>query len=113
MRFVQERVLKYLLPLAVLYSVSSFAAADDYEIVIREHRFEPSVLEIPAGQRVKIVVRNLDATAEEFESYELRREKIIAGNSTAIIYVGPLKPGTYSFFGEFNLATAQGRLIVK
>lgn len=113
MPVVKERALKYLLPLAVLYSVAAFAAAGDFEIVIRDHRFEPSVLEIPAGQRVKIVVRNLDATPEEFESYELRREKIIAGNSAAVIYVGPLKPGTYAFFGEFNPATAQGRLVVK
>lgn len=113
MPVVRKWILKYVLPLAALCSVAAFADPGEYEIVIRDHRFEPSVLEIPAGQRVKIMVRNLDATPEEFESYELRREKIIAGNSTAVIYVGPLKPGTYSFFGEFNPATAQGRLIVK
>lgn len=113
MPVARKWILKYLLPGVALCSAAAFAAAADYEIVIRDHRFEPSVLEIPAGQRVKIMVRNLDATPEEFESYELRREKIIAGNSTAVIYVGPLKPGTYSFFGEFNPATAQGRLVAK
>jgi plastocyanin len=113
MPIARKAVLKSLLAVAALCSVAAFAAPADYEIVIRDHRFQPSVLEIPAGQRVKIVVRNLDATPEEFESYELRREKIIAGKSEAIIFVGPLKPGTYSFFGEFNQETAQGRLVAK
>jgi len=99
--------------LAVLCPLAAYAALVEYEIVISDHRFQPSVLEIPAGQKVKLVVRNLDPTPEEFESYELRREKIIPGGGTVIIYVGPLKAGEYPFFGEFNPETAQGRLIVK
>jgi len=96
-----------------LFSISALADLPEFEILIRDHRFEPSVLEIPPGQKVRIVVKNTDPTPEEFESYELRREKVIAGNSQAIIYIGPLKPGEYPFFGEFNPETAQGRLIVK
>jgi plastocyanin len=99
--------------LAGIWSFSTHAELAEFEIAIRDHRFEPSVLEIPAGQKVKLVVRNDDDTPEEFESYELRREKIIAGRSTAIIYVGPLKPGEYPFFGEFNPDSAQGRLVVR
>jgi hypothetical protein len=81
-----------------------------YELVIRDHRFEPEVLEIPAGRKVKILIRNLDDTPEEFESYELRREKIIMGKKEAVIYVGPLKAGDYPFFGEFHKDTAQGKI---
>lgn len=113
MAMASKAILALLVTLAGFCSVTAFAAPAEFEIVIRDHRFQPSVLEIPAGQRVKIVVRNLDATPEEFESYELRREKIIAGKSEAIIFVGPLKPGTYTFFGEFNPETAQGRLVAK
>jgi hypothetical protein len=98
---------------AALCVPAAYAELAEFEIVIRDHRFEPSVLELPAGQKVKVVVRNLDATPEEFESYELRREKIIAGGGEAIIYLGPLKPGEYPFFGEFNPDTAQGRVLVK
>lgn len=102
-----------LLALATFGSVAALAELAEYEILIRDHRFEPGVLEIPAGKKVRLRVRNLDATAEEFESYELRREKVIAGGGSVIIYVGPLKPGEYPFFGEFNPETAQGRLIVR
>lgn len=84
-----------------------------FEIVIKNHKFEPATLEVPAGKKVKLVVKNQDATPEEFESYELNREKVIAGNTQAIIFIGPLDPGTYPFFGEFNPATAQGKLVAK
>ncbi len=92
------------------------AVADEtpaFEIVIKNHKFEPATLEVPAGKKVKLIVKNQDPTPEEFESYELNREKVIAGNAQAIIFIGPLEPGTYPFFGEFNQATAQGKIVAK
>ncbi|MCC6598477.1 MAG: cupredoxin domain-containing protein [Alphaproteobacteria bacterium] len=89
------------------------AAAEEFTITIKDHRFTPETLEIPAGQKVKLVILNQDPTPEEFESYELNREKIIGGNSKGIIFVGPLKPGTYPYFGEFNMETAKGQIIAK
>lgn len=89
------------------------AAAPVIEISIKDHLFYPSVVEIPANTKVKLFIRNLDPTAEEFESYELNREKVISGNSKTIIFVGPLPPGEYPFFGEFFPKTAQGTVIVK
>lgn len=90
--------------------------ADDtptFDIIIKDHKFAPATLEIPANKKVKLIVKNQDPTPEEFESYELNREKVIPGNSQAIIFVGPLDPGTYPFFGEFNQKTAQGKIIAK
>jgi len=84
-----------------------------FEIVIKNHKFEPPVLEVPANTKIKLIVKNQDPTPEEFESYELNREKVIPGNSQAIIFIGPLDPGTYPFFGEFNQATAQGKIVAK
>ena len=52
---------------------------------------------MPAGQRIKLVVHNQDATPEEFESHSLNREKVIPGGAKATIYIGPLKPGRYTF----------------
>ena len=92
------------------------ALADDtptFAIVIKDHKFAPATLEVPAGKKIKLIVKNQDPTPEEFESYELNREKVIAGNSEAIIFIGPLDPGVYPFFGEFNQATAQGKIIAK
>lgn len=109
------RAFKLLFPVAGLALSFAAAAADppEFTLTIRDHKFEPAELTVPAGQKVKLKVVNADATPEEFESHELNREKVIPGNATATVYVGPLKPGEYPFFGEFNPKTAQGRLIAK
>ncbi len=90
------------------------ALAEDYVvIIIKNHKFQPAETTIPAGKKMELIIDNQDSTPEEFESHELNREKIIAGNSKARIFIGPLAPGRYPFFGEFNEATAQGAIIVK
>lgn len=91
----------------------SSQAIETYTITIKNHKFDPAELTIPANTKVKLLVKNDDPTPEEFESYELHREKIIRGNSKAIIFVGPLSTGRYNFFGEFNPKTAQGYINVK
>ena len=98
-----------------LYLLASVAVADmpEFTIVIKDHKFEPVELVVPAGQRVKLIVDNQDATPEEFESHELDREKIIPGGKSAKILVGPLKPGRYPFVGEFHEDTAQGVLVAE
>ncbi len=83
------------------------------EIEIRDHLFWPSEVTVPANTKVKLLVYNKDPTSEEFESYELNREKVIMGNRKAVIFIGPLLPGVYPFFGEFNPDTAQGKVIVE
>lgn len=96
-----------------LASVPALAAGPGYELVIKDHRFEPAELTVPAGKRVRLTVHNRDKTPEEFESHELNREKLIPGGSSASLYIGPLEPGRYPFFGEFNEATAKGVVIAK
>lgn len=97
-----------------LIPVSAMAGDQpEFSLKIENHRFVPETLTIPAGKRVLLHVTNADTTPEEFESYELDREKIIVGGSTAKIYIGPLDPGTYPFFGEFHQDTAKGRVLVK
>ncbi len=103
------------LALGLAIAVSPAAMADDpsFELTIRNHRFEPESLQVPAGRKIRLVVHNADPTAEEFESYELNREKVIAGNSKGIVYIGPLDAGTYPFFGDFHQKTAKGRIVAK
>jgi len=84
-----------------------------FEIEIRNHLFWPSELVIPAHTKVKLLVTNNDPTPEEFESYELNREKVIMGQRKVVIFIGPLAPGEYPFFGEFHPKTAQGRVIAE
>jgi plastocyanin len=88
-------------------------SAEEVTITIKDHKFTPAEVRIPAGQKVKLVIDNQDATPEEFESAELNREKIIAGKSKGSVYVGPLKAGKYPFVGEFNQATARGLIIAE
>ncbi|MGH1374915.1 MAG: DUF6746 family protein [Alphaproteobacteria bacterium] len=84
-----------------------------YNIIIKDHKFTPEEIIVPAGEKIKLIVDNQDPTPEEFESDDMNREKIIGGNKKATIFVGPLKPGKYHFFGEFNLKTANGYIIAK
>jgi len=84
-----------------------------FEIEIREHLFYPAELRVPAGQKIKLQVINSDATPEEFESFELNREKVIMGKRKAVIFIGPLRPGQYPYFGEFYPETAQGVIIAE
>ena len=97
----------------LLWSAGLFAATPVIEIEIRDHLFFPAEIVIPADTKVKLLVKNLDPTPEEFESYELNREKVISGNSQAVIFIGPLPPGEYPFFGEFYPKTAQGKVLVE
>jgi plastocyanin len=107
-----------LLPLVLTSTIALWTAlahADDdtFTLTIKDHQFSPSTVEVPTGKKIKLVVKNLDATPEEFESDSLRREKVIPGGKEAVISIGPLKPGSYSFKGEFHAKTAQGTVVAK
>ncbi len=104
--------LAVLLPLALVSGGAAGAAEPEVAIVIEGHRFTPTEVTAPAGQKLKLRVENRDKTPEEFESYTLNREKIVAPGATVVVYVGPLKPGRYEFFGDFNPSTARGWLVV-
>ncbi|MDP2760461.1 MAG: cupredoxin domain-containing protein [Sideroxyarcus sp.] len=98
---------------ALLLPLAAFAADADYTLVIREHRFQPAEITVPAGIKIRLLIQNQDATPEEFDSHALNREKVIVGNGRAILYIGPLDPGRYPFIGEFHEATAQGVIIAR
>ncbi len=95
--------------------LASVQASEEHvvEISIREHKFEPAELKLPSGKPIKISVKNLDTSAEEFESKDLGFEKVIAGNSDATIRLKPLDAGTYIFYGEYHEDTAQGHIIAE
>lgn len=101
------------LAVAPLLLAGPALADNEFTIVIKNHTFQPATLEVPAGQKLVLIVDNQDPTPEEFESRDFKAEKIIGGNRSAKVNVAPLKPGTYKFFGEFNMDTAQGVLIAK
>jgi hypothetical protein len=96
------------------WTLTAFAVgAQDYNLVIRDHRFEPAEIRVPADKRVSLYVANEDATPEEFDSPALKVEKVIAGRSKALIRIGPLAAGRYEFIGEFHSDTAKGVVIAE
>ena len=92
---------------------TAMAAEPEALLVIKDHRFQPAELKVPAGQRIKLTVHNQDSTPEEFESHSVNREKVVPGGAKATLYIGPLKPGRYDFFGEYHEATAKGVVIAE
>ena len=97
------------LPLAT----PAHAQEPSFTLTIANNKFDPTELQVPANTKFKLVVRNTDATPEEFESTSLRREKVIPGKSEAVINLGPLPPGRYEFFGDFHPKTARGFIVAK
>jgi heme/copper-type cytochrome/quinol oxidase subunit 2 len=83
-----------------------------FSIAVRGNAFVPPELSVPAGQKIELHITNEGAAAAEFESAELRREKIVPPGQQVTVYVGPLRPGSYNFFDDFNPQT-RGRLIAR
>ena len=92
---------------------AALAADPEVLLVLKNHQFEPRELKVPAGQRVKLIVHNQDSTPEEFESHDLNREKVVPAGARVAIYIGPLKPGRYGFYGEYHAASAVGVMVAE
>jgi plastocyanin len=96
--------------------VSGAVAAEDpvqFDVSLKDHRFQPAEIHVPAGKAVILKVTNLDTTAEEFDSSALKVEKIITAGKYATIRLRPLAQGKYPFAGEFHPQTASGVVIAE
>lgn len=90
------------------------AVAEDLtkvDTTIKDHRFSPSEIHVPAGKPTMLTIKNEDSTAEEFDSTALKVEKVIAGSGSAMVRLRPLGAGRYPFMGEYHADTAQGVVI--
>ncbi len=98
----------------LVFAGAASAVADDpsFPLALKNNQFVPSELGIPAGIKVKLVVRNDNPTPSEFESTQLHREKVVTPGQQISVFVGPLDPGSYEFFDDFHPQT-RGRLVVK
>jgi len=84
-----------------------------FQLLIRNARFEPATIEVPANTKFRLLIKNEGPGAEEFESVELRKEKVLAPGAASFLIFQPLKPGVYKFFGDFHPETAQGQIVAK
>jgi hypothetical protein len=102
--------------LAALLVLAAPALAEDLthaELTIKDHKFTPTVIQVPAGKPVLLTIRNEDGTAEEFDSTALKTEKVIAGGTQGTVRLRPLAPGRFPFMGEYHADTAQGMVIAQ
>ena len=114
--FLRRRTVSILATLAAgSLGLCHGANAGDATIALKihDHHFVPEEIHVAAGEKRQLEIANEDATAEEFESHSLHREKIIPANSRVTVFIGPLKPGRYEFIGEFNRESAHGALIAQ
>ena len=98
---------------ALLVLAPALARADDLTLIIKDHKFTPTEIKVPANKRVQLTVVNDDPAPEEFDSSALKVEKVIPGKSKGIVRIGPLKPGRYPFIGEYHESTAKGVVIAE
>lgn len=105
--------LPLLLTMAVALPCAASDAMPEYTLVIRNHAYQPATLQVPAGTKFKLLVRNEDSTPSEFESNDFNREQIVLPGSTSTVYVGPLDKGRYAFFDDFHRATGNGVLVAE
>jgi hypothetical protein len=95
---------------ALLTSLTALGADhQSFELSLQEHKFTPQELTIPADKRVKLTIKNLDATAAEFESHSFKAEKVVPAGGELSLYIGPLK----GFFDDFHEDQTKGTLIAK
>ena len=107
-------VLRIPLVLVLLLAAPASAWADDpITVVLRDHKFEPSEIHVKANTRTQLLVKNQDDTADEFDSTDLRIEKVIAGGHEGTVRLPSLAPGRYSFVGEFHADTAKGVVVAE
>ncbi|MGB0938535.1 MAG: cupredoxin domain-containing protein [Colwellia sp.] len=97
----------------ILLPFTLWAKTKEFHLTIENHVFTPSELKVPANEKVKLIIYNKDKVAEEFDSFDLNREKVLFPDKKTTIYIGPLQEGRYEYFGEYNPNTARGIILVE
>ncbi len=97
----------------ILIGIGGNASADPVVLSLTGHKFTPAEFDVPANQKFQIKVTNNDDTPAEFESHDLKVEKIVVPGGTITVLAGPLKPGTYKFFDDYHPDEATGTVTVR
>lgn len=109
---VMSRVVSFVGFFVLAFAAPALGDDPSFSIVLKNNQFVPSEVQIPPGVKVKLLVRNDNSTASEFESTQFHREKIVPPGQEIAVFVGPLDPGSYEFFDDFHPET-RGHLVVK
>lgn len=99
----------------VIVGSSGVSAAEDpvFRIEFKDGAMSPREIEVPANTRIKLDLVNGGDTPAEFESMELRKEKVLAPHSSSALIIRTLAPGRYEFFDDFHPGSPPAVLIAK
>lgn len=87
-----------LLLFSALIPNAAFAAEKfTVELEMKNGDLIPRVLEVPAKTIIRIKITNTGTEPAEFESTQLRKEKVLAPGASSVVVIAPLKPGSYTF----------------
>jgi len=109
---LKQSLLALALSTTLAAPVAAYGADPNFTLTITGRKFDVAELDVPANVKFTLTVKNADKVPSEFESSDLNREKVVVGGGTITIYLGPLTPGTYAFFDDFN-PTARGHIVAK
>jgi hypothetical protein len=101
-----------LVSVAVAGTAVAADAPPEIALAIDKDQFQPSEVKVKANTPFVLVVTNKGAKAAEFESKDLRVEKVVPAGKTVNVRIRALKPGSYAFFDDFNKA-ATGRIVAE
>jgi hypothetical protein len=101
--------------MSILFAAATSFAADlpTFKLEMKDGVLNPARIAVPAGQKIKIEIHNVGQSAAEFESVQLRKEKVLAPGAQSFVVIAPLSPGEYKFFDDFHIKTAQGVIVAK
>jgi hypothetical protein len=101
---------------AIVASIVSSVHAEDlavFRLVARDGAFEPLTIEVPAGKRFKIEISNEGKGPMEFESRDLKQEKVLASGAKSSVVINGLRPGAYVFFDDYHPDAPKGKIVAK
>ena len=106
------RLTIFLFVAVALTGAASAADTPTFSLTIRGRSFDPAELQVPAGQKIELHVKNADAVPSEFESSSLHREKVVPAGQEVVVYIGPLRAGSYEFFDDFH-PSSRGHIVAQ
>ncbi|PYN82017.1 MAG: cupredoxin domain-containing protein [Candidatus Rokuibacteriota bacterium] len=98
--------------LVIVPAASAADAPPEIPLSIDKSQFQPSEVKVKANAPFVLVITNKGAKAAEFESKDLRVEKVVPAGKTVNVRIRALKPGTYAFIDDFN-HQATGRIVAE
>ncbi|GGY16722.1 cupredoxin domain-containing protein [Paludibacterium paludis] len=108
--------MKTLRLITLLALLPALAPAEDmptFKLELKDGVLNPSRLVVPADKPFRLEVKNTGKTPAEFESLQLRKEKVLAPGAESVVVFRKISPGEYKFYDEFHMKTAQGVIIAK